>query len=122
YLPVTRSRFHSGRGSPPTGVVMQARVRSIVIGVWVLGVCAAAYAAEPVTNTLSVQRIVSRGDNSEQKESAATARPGDVLEYTAQFQNSGASVAHGLAATLPIPAGMVLIPASVSPAAVQVSL
>jgi uncharacterized repeat protein (TIGR01451 family) len=81
-----------------------------------------AYAAEPVSNTLVAHHIVQQAGGPEKAESAATARPGDVLEYVADFRNDGASTARGLTATLPLPAGTEFVPGSQHPAQVQASL
>jgi uncharacterized repeat protein (TIGR01451 family) len=81
-----------------------------------------AYASEPVSNTLVVHRIVRKDGGAETIDSAATARPGDVLEYVADFRNDGASTARGLTATLPLPVGTEFVPGSQHPAQVQASL
>lgn len=78
-------------------------------------------AASPISTTLLAQRVVRVG-GAEHLESAATGLPGDVIQYTVQFHNSGATPAHALEATLPIPAGVVLITGSVQPANVRASL
>ena len=97
--------------------------RSLVCGVCVAAaLSASAYAAEPVTNTLSVARVVGRADGSEQLEAANAAKPGDLLEYTAQFRNGGTSVARGLEATLPIPVGVTLVSGSIHPAGARASV
>lgn len=81
-----------------------------------------ARAAEPVSNTLTVNHVVALAGGSERLEAAATARPGELLQYTAQFHNAGAGIARGLTATLPIPAGVVLVPGSIRPTGAQASL
>lgn len=81
-----------------------------------------AYAAEPVSNTLVVHRIVRPDGGAETIDSAATARPGDVLEYVVDFRNDGATPARGLTATLPLPVGTEFVPGSPHPAQVQASL
>lgn len=78
-------------------------------------------AGSPVSNTLTAQRVV-RVSGAEHLEPAAMGRPGDVIEYTVRFHNSGATPAHALEATLPIPAGVALIPGSVQPMNVRASL
>jgi uncharacterized repeat protein (TIGR01451 family) len=99
-----------------------------VKGRWLYVVClicavqGLAYAAEPVRNTLAVHRIVLKAGGAETVDSAATARPGDVLEYVADFRNDGASTARGLTATLPLPVGTEFVPGSQHPAQVQASL
>ncbi len=65
----------------------------------------AVFAAESVTNTLSVYRVVRGADGAEQKVVAASAKPGDVLEYQATYRNSGAAEVRKLLATIPIPGG-----------------
>jgi uncharacterized repeat protein (TIGR01451 family) len=81
-----------------------------------------AHAADPVSNTLTARRIVVESGGTEAVESAATAKPGDVLEYAAEFRNQGASVAHGLRATLPLPPGTEFVAGSQHPAAALASL
>ena len=100
------------------------RLRLLIIAAVVLvaALAATAQAAEPVTNTLTVQRVVQHADGKERLEPAAAAKPGDVLEYTAEFRNAGPSVARRLEATLPIPSGTTLLPASVRPAGARASL
>ena len=61
-------------------------------------------------------------DGQERTEPAAAARPGNILEYTAEFHNAGPSVARGLEATLPIPVGTALIQGSVRPPDARASL
>ncbi len=79
-------------------------------------------AAEPVTNTLAVQRVVIESGGGERTEPAGTAKPGDLLQYVAAFHNNGEAVLHGLAATLPLPAGTEFVPGSQRPAEPQASL
>jgi len=81
-----------------------------------------ALATEAVTNVLEVHRIAMHPDGIEAAESAAAARPGDVLEYKALFHNNGSKVAHDLSATLPLPAGTEFLPGSQQPAAALASI
>jgi uncharacterized repeat protein (TIGR01451 family) len=82
---------------------------------------ALATASEPLTNTLTVHRIVASAA-AETSEPASTARPGDVLEYVAEFHNTGSSTARGLSATLPLPKGTEFLPGSQHPADVRASV
>lgn len=82
----------------------------------------AANAADPVTNTLTVHHVVVRADGSESLEPAGEARPGDLLEYSARFANTGTAAARGLVATLPIPTGTVYVDGSAKPAGANASL
>ena len=102
---------------------MQRLGRSIISGLVLFAtLSASAHASEPVTNTLTVQRVVQQPDGQERTEPAAAARPGNILEYAAEFHNAGPSVARGLEATLPIPVGTALIQGSVRPPDARASL
>jgi uncharacterized repeat protein (TIGR01451 family) len=94
-------------------------IRSHSRALFLLAILAAgaslATASDPLTNTLSVHRIVGAAA-AETREPASTARPGDVLEYVAEFRNTGSSTARGLSATLPLPAGTEFLPGSQHPA------
>jgi uncharacterized repeat protein (TIGR01451 family) len=91
--------------------------------VWLLGSgVGLSHAADPVTNTLTVHRIVLQGGGHETAEPASTAKPGDLLEYVAEFHNEGTSLARGLSATLPLPGGTEFVAGSQHPAAAQASL
>ena len=97
--------------------------RTLICGLCVVtALSASVHAAEPVTNTLAVHRVVARADGSEELKAADAAKPGDVLEYTAEFHNAGTAAARGLSATLPIPAGVTLLAGSVRPAGASASL
>jgi uncharacterized repeat protein (TIGR01451 family) len=82
----------------------------------------AALAADTVSNTLSVSRVVRAADGAEHKESASSAKPGDVLEYQATYRNSGAGTVRKLQATIPIPGGATYVPGSTLPANAMASL
>jgi uncharacterized repeat protein (TIGR01451 family) len=91
--------------------------RSLLAALYVAAALSAtARAAEPVTNTLTVQRVALRADGAESLEAAAAAKPGDLLEYRAEFRNTGSSAARGLQATLPIPPGVTFVAGSARPA------
>jgi len=98
---------------------MQWRVVGIAC---LLSAASISHAAEPVTNTLSVHRIVAAAAGEEVSEPANTAKPGDLLEYVAVFHNQGASTARGLRATLPLPLGTEFVPGSARPGAVLASI
>jgi len=86
------------------------------------GLVGFAHALEPVTNALSVHRVVVDSTGHERLESAATAKPGDLLEYVVEFHNNGQGTVHGLAATLPLPAGTEFVPGSQAPVQPTASL
>lgn len=53
---------------------------------------------------------------------ATSARPGDVIEYTATYRNAGKDPIKGLQATLPIPSQTEFIPGTARPARAMASL
>jgi uncharacterized repeat protein (TIGR01451 family) len=83
---------------------------------------AVAWAAEPVTNTLTVHRIAVLPGGEEKIETASSAKPGELLEYIAEFHNASGSTARAFSATLPLPAGTEFIPASPHPAGALASV
>ncbi len=78
-------------------------------------------AAEPVTNTLAVERVL-MDSGQERTEPAATAKPGDLLQYEVAFHNNGHTTLHGLNATLPLPPGTEFVAGSQRPAQPQASV
>jgi len=82
----------------------------------VMSACAFAQAMGDLSTTLRVTRIVPAADGTESHQPADAAKPGDVLEYVAEYHNNSAHVIRQLAATLPIPDGTELVPASALPA------
>ena len=82
--------------------------------------------AQPATNGVEsrlTQAKVTRGsDGKERLESAATAKPGEVIEYRAAYLNKAKEAARSLEATLPVPSGLEYIPGTVSPAGALASI
>jgi uncharacterized repeat protein (TIGR01451 family) len=83
----------------------------------VIAQSALAQGGAEVVSTLSVKRIASNAEGKEMAGPATSAKPGDVLEYIADYRNRGKSAATGLAATMPIPAGTEYIADSARPVA-----
>jgi uncharacterized repeat protein (TIGR01451 family) len=81
-----------------------------------MSACVLAQAGGDLSTTLRVSRIVTAADGTQSHQSADSARPGDILEYVAEYHNNSAHVIRQLAATLPIPEGTELVAASASPA------
>jgi uncharacterized repeat protein (TIGR01451 family) len=54
-------------------------------------------------------------NGSEQKQSSDKARPGDTIEYAAEYKNTGKSGVANVVATLPVPSGMEYLPQSAMP-------
>jgi len=100
-----------------------SRSRALLLSALLAAGAALATASEPLTNTLTVHRIVGPAPGApESSEPASSARPGDVLEYVAEFRNTGSSTARGLSATLPLPVGTEFLPGSQHPADVRASV
>ena len=60
-------------------------------------------------------------NGAEQRESADKAKPGEVIEYVAEYRNAAKSPVSNVVATLPVPAGMEYLPNSASPGQVMAS-
>ena len=75
---------------------------------------------EPLEIKLERTKIVII-DNKESRSSAATAKPGEILEDTATYTNKSAAALKGLEATLPVPVNTELVMGSVSPANARAS-
>ena len=84
--------------------------------VLVIAQAALAQGSGDVASTLSVKRISVNAEGKEVAEQATSAKPGDVLEYVADYANRGKNAAKSLEATLPIPAGTEYLPNSAKPA------
>lgn len=79
-------------------------------------------ASADLVSTLSVTRAAVAASGKEVNEPASTAKPGDVLEYTVDYRNSGKSAVRQLQATLPVPAGTEFILNSARPSGAMASL
>ncbi len=82
---------------------------------------ALAYADGDVRVTLQATRVTTTNSR-EVLASAAQAKPGEILEYRATYQNDGKRDVRQLMATLPIPAGVEYLPRTAAPAVVLASL
>lgn len=82
----------------------------------------AAHEPEPVNIKLTVHKIVVV-NGQEKKLPADTAKPGDLLEYRAEYRNTGNTPTPRIKAIVPVPAqGIEYLPGSASPAAVEASV
>lgn len=92
--------------------------------VWASSISAmAADAVTPLQVTLTAGKLVARENREEQRLSAETARPGDIIEYQAIYQNRSSVSARNVQATLPIPAGALeYLPEATRPRSVYASL
>lgn len=87
-----------------------------------------AFAAEatkaktPLAITLTAQKVAKQADGKEKLLAANHALPGELIQYDALYHNQGARALNNVAPTLPIPAGMVYLADSASPAPAEASL
>lgn len=77
---------------------------------------APAFAKDDVTVKLAAAKVVLEKAGKEKLGSAEQAKPGDILQYEAVYRNESKTAVKGLEATVPIPAGLELLPDSVKPA------
>ncbi len=77
---------------------------------------AAQQAANGVESRLTQAKVTRGSDGKERLESAATAKPGEVIEYRASYANKSKEPARSLEATLPVPVGLEYVPGTVNPA------
>ena len=73
------------------------------------------------TSKLSVSTIEA-GDEKTPPKPATTAKPGDVLEYSASYSNAGKTSVERVQAVIPIPPGTVLLADSAKPASPQATV
>lgn len=85
-------------------------------------VSATAQSKGDLTVALAQSKVVTQANGSETLIDAATVKPGETIEYRADYRNVGKSVIGKLEATLPIPQGTELVPGSAKPANAKASL
>jgi uncharacterized repeat protein (TIGR01451 family) len=71
---------------------------------------------------LTHQKVATQPDGKEALVAADAAKPGEVIEYKATYQNKGNAPLRRLEATLPVPVGTEVLPSSVRPANAKASL
>lgn len=93
----------------------------LALGIFALPAAFAQSPGQPLETRLVASKVVVV-DGRESLVDAASARPGDVIEYTATYRNAGKEPIKGLQATLPIPSQTEFIPGSARPARAMASL
>jgi uncharacterized repeat protein (TIGR01451 family) len=76
----------------------------------------------PLESTLEQHKVVQGADGRETLGSAASVRPGDVIEYVATYRNTARAPITGVDATVPVPANTEFVPGSAKPANAQASV
>lgn len=74
----------------------------------------AAWAQTQVTSVL-VAQLVEMVDGKAVLKPATQSKPGDIIDYSSTYKNSGTAAAEKLLATLPVPVGTTLLSASAQP-------
>ena len=69
---------------------------------------------------LTANKII-KVDGTEKKEPGDTAKPGEVIEYVAEYKNPDKSAVKNVVANLPVPAGMEYLPNTAAPNQVMAS-
>lgn len=60
-------------------------------------------------------------NGAEQKQPADKAKPGEIIEYVAEYRNTAKTAVSNVVATLPVPPGMEYVPDTAAPAQVMAS-
>jgi uncharacterized repeat protein (TIGR01451 family) len=87
-----------------------------------LSAIAAAQGGGPVETRLDASKVERTADGAERLAPAPSVRPGDVIQYTATYRNTGSAAVHELDATLPIPPNTELVAGSAKPAGARASV
>jgi len=82
----------------------------VILAMLALGLSAKA----EVKVNLVANKIV-KSDGTEVQQSGQTAKPGDTIEYVAEYRNTDKAAVRNVVATLPVPAGMEYLPDTESP-------
>jgi len=83
---------------------------------------AAAQSGGTVRTHLDAWKVERAADGSERLVAAQAARPGDLIQYTATYSNTGKAAVRDLDATLPIPAGTEYVASSARPQDAEASI
>ena len=68
----------------------------------------------PIEVKLTAYKVVAQGEK-EALQSAEKMKPGEIIEYQAQYLNNGGKAIRNLAATVPIPESLEFLPGTASP-------
>lgn len=77
---------------------------------------------EPITVTLKAERVETDSEGKETLVPAPEAKPGDTLLYTATCANVSDRTISGIQPVIPVPEGVTLVEASITPKAKEASL
>ena len=96
------------------------------LAVAMLAVAATSHAQQQQSGPLDVllesRKVVAAADGKETFAAAESAKPGDVIEYTATYRNTTRQAIKGLEATIPVPSNTEFVAGSQRPAQAKASL
>jgi len=81
----------------------------------ILAILAVSLSAQAEVKVILVANKITTSNGAEVKESGQTAKPGDTIEYVAEYRNTDKTAVRNVVATLPVPAGMEYLPGTESP-------
>jgi len=81
----------------------------------ILAMLALSLSANAEVKVILVANKIVKSSDTEVRQSGQTAKPGDTIEYVAEYRNTDKSPVRNVVATLPVPAGMEYVPDTESP-------
>ncbi len=81
----------------------------------ILAMFALSLTAQAEVKVNLVANKIVKTNGAEVQQSGATAKPGDTIQYLAEYQNTDKTSVRNVVATLPVPAGMEYLPDTESP-------
>ena len=94
------------------------RLKTACIALTAMSLCIPLLAEVKVALTANKIVVV---NGKEQKEPGESAKPGELIEYVAEYRNTGKAPVTNVVATIPVPAGMEFVPETVQPQQVMAS-
>ncbi|MCF3648619.1 hypothetical protein [Synoicihabitans lomoniglobus] len=109
-------------GSRVAAPLSLSRLSALLVLLTVALLPASAVAAGDLRIGLVAEKVISTVDGTEVFDTQSPAQPGDVIQYTAVYRNTGDGHISNLAPVLPIPEGMRCDLTAASPAPAEASL
>ena len=81
----------------------------------ILAMLALSLSAKAEVKVTLVANKIMKSNGTEVQQSGQTAKPGDTIQYVAEYRNTDKATVRSVVATLPVPAGMEYLPDTESP-------
>ena len=81
----------------------------------ILAMLALSLSAKAEVKVTLVASKIMKSNGTEVQQSGQTAKPGDTIEYVAEYRNTDKATVRNVVATLPVPAGMEYLPDTEAP-------